>query len=231
MWIPKWQRDRKKGIDSPLPTQVVSNEEFIPRPQNTKQKQVEHLISVLGEEKAKKLGMGRREFMASSMGIATAFMASNMVYGKFWDVEEIETLEPAAHDEKWPKGEYFVIDVQSHFTNGFALGFRNMEFVKNMGFKLKNDPDAYSFPNFVKEMFFDSETSMLVISGVPGKEMNARARRQGPGREGAHARASRQGAAQLGHVGPKERDQRAGRLPEGSVPGELRAQSLLGQES
>ncbi len=172
MWIPKWQRDRKKGIDSPLPTQVVSNEEFIPRPQNTKQKQVEHLISVLGEEKAKKLGMGRREFMASSMGIATAFMASNMVYGKFWDVEEIETLEPAAHDEKWPKGEYFVIDVQSHFTNGFALGFRNMEFVKNMGFKLKNDPDAYSFPNFVKEMFFDSETSMLVISGVPGKEMN-----------------------------------------------------------
>ena len=171
MWIPKWQRDRKKGIDSPLPTQVVSNEEFIPRPQNTKQKQVEHLIGVLGEEKAKKLGMGRREFMASSMGIATAFMASNMVYGKFWDVEEIETLEPAAHDEKWPKGEYFVIDVQAHFTNGYALGFRNMEFIRNMGFKLKNDKDAYSFPNFVKEMFFDSETSMLVISGVPGKEI------------------------------------------------------------
>jgi predicted TIM-barrel fold metal-dependent hydrolase len=45
-----------------------------------------------------------------------------------------------------------------------------MEFVKNMGFKLKNDAEAYSFPNFIKEMYFDSETSMLVISGVPGKE-------------------------------------------------------------
>src|SRR4051794_19161474 len=36
MWIPKWQRDRDRGVDSPIPTQVVSNEEFIPRPQNAK---------------------------------------------------------------------------------------------------------------------------------------------------------------------------------------------------
>ena len=41
-----------------------------------------------------------------------------------------------------------------------------------MGFKLKNDAEAYAFPNFVKEMYFDSETSMIVISGVPGKEIN-----------------------------------------------------------
>ena len=45
MWIPKWQRDRQKGVDSPVPTQVVSNEEFIPRPQNAQQKQVEYLIN------------------------------------------------------------------------------------------------------------------------------------------------------------------------------------------
>src|SRR5215813_2937224 len=48
--------------------------------------------------------------------------------------------------------------------------FRASEFVKNMGFQLKNDAEAYSFKNFVKEMFFDSETMMVVISGVPGKE-------------------------------------------------------------
>src|SRR5262249_6936853 len=77
MWIPKWVRDRKKGVDSPVPTQVVSNEEFIPRPQNTKQQQVEELIGRMAEEKSKKLGMGRREFMASSMGMATAFLASD----------------------------------------------------------------------------------------------------------------------------------------------------------
>ena len=83
MWIPKWQRDRKKGVDSPMPTQVVSNEEFIPRPQ-TKQAEdrSKYLIGAMAEEKAKKLGMDRRSFMASSMGMATCFLASNMVYGK-----------------------------------------------------------------------------------------------------------------------------------------------------
>ena len=29
MWIPKWQRDQKKGVDFPFPTEVLSNEEFI----------------------------------------------------------------------------------------------------------------------------------------------------------------------------------------------------------
>ena len=52
-----------------------------------------------------------------------------------------------------------------------------------MGFKLKEDADAYSFKNFVKEMYFDSETSMLVISGVPGKEITRDAKGQVP--EGA----------------------------------------------
>src|SRR4029077_20211097 len=172
MWIPKWQRDREKGVDSPGPTQVVSNEEFIPRPQNDQQKQVEQLIGVMAEERAKALGMDRRAFMASSMGLATAFLAMNRVYGNYWEVAEAETREPAAYEEKWPKGEYFIFDVQTHFTNGLAMGFRNMEFVYNMGFKLKNNPEAYSFPTFIKELFFDSETSMIVISGVPGKEIN-----------------------------------------------------------
>ena len=170
MWIPKWVRDRKKGVDSAVPTQVVSNEEFIPRPQTKKQKQVEYLINIMGEENARRLGMERRAFMASSMGIATCFLASNKVFGNYWDVNEEETLEAGAYEDKYPKSEYFIIDVQSHFTNGFAIGFRNAEFVKNMGFTLDDSPESYEFPNFVKEMYFDSETAMLVISGVPGRE-------------------------------------------------------------
>ena len=172
MWIPKWVRDRKKGVESAVPTQVVSNEEFIPRPQTKQQKQVESLIGTMGEEKAKKLGLDRRGFMSSSMGIATCLMAHNMVFGSksAWAVDEIDTMEPGAYEDKYPKSEYFIIDVQSHFTNGFAIGFRNAEFVKNMGFKLNEKKEAYEFPNFVKEMYFDSETAMLVISGVPGRE-------------------------------------------------------------
>lgn len=170
MWIPKWERDRRMGVDSPIPTQVVSNEEFIPRPQTKNQKQVEHLIGELAGERAKKLGMDRRTFLRSSMGMATAFLASNMVYGPYWDVHAGETLDPAATAEKFPKGEFFIMDVQTHFTNGLALGFRNAPFLKNMGFNLADNREAYAFPNFVKELFFDSETSMIVIAGVPGSE-------------------------------------------------------------
>lgn len=177
MWIPKWKRDELKGVDSPMPTQVVSNEEFYPRPQNRRQKQVEALIGEMAEEKSKRLGLDRRTFMGSSMGLATCFLAANKVYGNYWDVDEVETLETAAYEEKWPKGEYFIIDVQTHFSDlpgnmSSLLPFRKMEFVKNMGFNLKNDKDAYSFQNFVKEIFFDSETAMCVISGVPSREIN-----------------------------------------------------------
>jgi hypothetical protein len=171
MWVPKWKRDLKKGVDSPMPTQVVSNEEFVPRPQTRKQAEVEYLIGQMADEKSRKLGMPRRDFLRSSMGFATALMASNIAYGKkYWEVEEAETLEEAANAERLPKGEYFIIDVQAHFTNGLPLNFRSMEFVQNMGFELDNSADAYGFPNFVKEMFFDSETALVIISGVPGKE-------------------------------------------------------------
>jgi hypothetical protein len=172
MWVPKWRRDRNKGVDSPMPTQIVSNEEFIPRPQNKNQAQVEYLIDTMATEKAKKLGIERRDFLRSSMGMATAFLASNMVYGQAWAVDEEETLDPATTAEKIPKGEYFIFDVQGHFTNGVPLDYRNWEVMKNMGFEMDNDADSYGFNNFVKEMYFDSETSMVLISGVPGKELN-----------------------------------------------------------
>jgi predicted TIM-barrel fold metal-dependent hydrolase len=155
-----------------MPTQVVSNEEFIPRRQTAEQKHVEHLIGEMADEKSKKLGMSRRGFMASTMGMATCFLAANKVWGKVFDVDEAETMEAAAYDEKWPKSEYFIMDVQTHFTNGLALRFRGDEMMKNMGFNLKDDVESYSFNTFVKELFFDSDTSVVVISGVPSKENN-----------------------------------------------------------
>jgi len=75
MWIPKWQRDRARGVESPMPTQVVSNEEFIPRPQNDDQKKVERLIDEMSGENSKRLGMDRWAYLASSMGLAAAFLA------------------------------------------------------------------------------------------------------------------------------------------------------------
>ena len=173
MWIRKGHRDRALDIDSPIPTQVVSNEEFLPRPQTEKQKQVESLTMEMGAANAKKLNMSRRAYMASSLGITTALLAQNRVFGAVWDIDKDEQFNLAAVQEKLTggkKGKYFIIDVQAHFSNGIALNFRNSETAKNMGFNLKNDVEAYSYETFVKEMYLDSETAMVVISGVPGRE-------------------------------------------------------------
>ena len=173
MWVPKWQRDRARGVDSPIPTQVVSNEEIWPRPQHRLQAHWEHRIGELADVNARRVGMKRREFMRTSMGLATAFWASNEVYGqRYWDVDEEEMFEPVANEERWPKGEFFIFDVQAHFTNGYPMSFRASEFMRSMGFDLSDDAESYSFNTFVKEMYLDSETNMLVISGVPGRERN-----------------------------------------------------------
>lgn len=172
MWVPKYVRDEKKGIDSPVPTQVVSNEELLPRPQHRLQQQVESLTMELGTAKAKKLGMKRRDFMRTAMGMATAWTAANQVYGKNWNVTDDETVEAAAVEESDAGKDYFIVDVQAHFTNGYAIGFRNSEFVSNMGFQLDNTAEGYSQRTFVKEFFFDSETDIVVISGVPDREEN-----------------------------------------------------------
>ncbi len=225
MWVPKWQRDLDKGVDSPVPTQVVSNEEFIPRPQNPRQKQVEALIGSMAEEKSKKLAMDRRSFMASSMGMATAFLAMNRVYGNYWEVEEAETLELAAAEEKWPKDEYFIIDVQSHFTNGSAAS-RFREHGVRQGHAeasiSRTTSTRTSFPNFVKEMFFDSETSLVVISGVPGKEIQPGRGRQDPTKARTVPRAPRARSCRAGQDGLAEAGaQRHGRLPGCPQPGQL----------
>jgi hypothetical protein len=54
MWIRKGERDRMMGVDSPIPTQVASNKEFIPPPQTQKQKQVDSFIMEWGEWNARK---------------------------------------------------------------------------------------------------------------------------------------------------------------------------------
>ena len=57
---------------SPIPTQNISNGEYLPKPQSEKQKQVEARVKELADSASKKLGVSRREFLASSGGMALA---------------------------------------------------------------------------------------------------------------------------------------------------------------
>ena len=66
---------------TPIPTQLVSNGEFIPLPQSRRQRQVEFLITQMADDRAARLGPTRRRFLQSKAGMAVAFTALNAVYG------------------------------------------------------------------------------------------------------------------------------------------------------
>lgn len=173
---------------SPIPTRIVSNEEFAPYAQTPAQAQVEHLIEVYGERAARKLGLSRRDFLRTTGGMAAAWLAMNSVFGKFFDVLDVERVEAAAFAERTGES-YFIFDVQTHYvgsrydptgaeasrkgavTKQALLSMRRRIREAGLNPKLSADRgtiDDLSWQNFIKEVFLDSETSIGLISTPPG---------------------------------------------------------------
>src|SRR3984957_18757154 len=84
---------------SPIPTQVVSSDEYYPQPQNKKQREVEARVKSLGKELARKQGVSRRAFFTTAAGMAAAFLAMNDVYGSIFDVNSAEAATPELAQE------------------------------------------------------------------------------------------------------------------------------------
>ncbi|HLM02365.1 MAG TPA: amidohydrolase family protein [Pyrinomonadaceae bacterium] len=173
-WIQKCETDEK---NLPIPTQIVSNEEFAPPAQTFEQKRVEQRLIEIAADSSKRLGISRRRFLAASGGMAAAFLALNSVFGRFFDVDESELFEPAATDEKFPKNQ-FIFDIHTHHVaakktiqNPPLLRYREAgaawgnKFLEGKEHKWE---DLY-LANYIKEMFLDSDTVMAVITGLPAK--------------------------------------------------------------
>ena len=79
---------------TPVPTQIVSNGEYLPPSQSATQKQVEARINELADLNGKQLGLNRRQFLRTSCGMASAFLAMNEIYGNVFQVTAAEAREP-----------------------------------------------------------------------------------------------------------------------------------------
>jgi hypothetical protein len=110
--------DAAEPFRSPVPTRMISNGEYMPVPQTGQQKRVEARIKELADEAGKKLGISRRQFLASSGGMAAALVAMNEVFGRFFNVSLTELFEPAAYAQAAPPKDLFVFDDQLHFVRG-----------------------------------------------------------------------------------------------------------------
>ncbi len=178
----------RRGVrtEIPLPTRLVSNEEFAPLPQTAAQRRVEARILADAGRLAPSLGMKRRDFLRTSGGMAMSLLAMNAVVGRFFDVLPVEAAEPAAMQER-AGAPYFIFDVQLHYVGaGYdphdeevgrkgavskqaLLGLRRAS--RRLNPKLASDRGTMadlSWANMVKEVFLDSETAIGLISTPPG---------------------------------------------------------------
>src|SRR5262252_1961100 len=104
------------STETPIPTRLVSNEEFPPLPQTAEQQRVEHAILAAAGRLAPRLGLNRREFLRTSGGMATSLLALNAVFGRFFDVLPVEAAEAAAFQER-SGPPFFIFDVQLHYVS------------------------------------------------------------------------------------------------------------------
>jgi len=171
MWKKKTELDAQSSEGTPIPTQIVSNEEFPPLPQTPDQKAVEHKFKELADRYAQKLGLSRRDFLKTTGGMATGFLAMNAIHGCGYRVTEEEALDEAAYLEGRPKGQ-FIFDAQTHHVKDSIAGptmFRTLTGKAGLNPDLAGitpGPDTLHRANFVKEVFFDSDTVMAIMSGA-----------------------------------------------------------------
>ncbi|MGD2082471.1 MAG: amidohydrolase family protein [Chromatiales bacterium] len=161
-------------FESPVPTRVVSNGEYLPPPQTRQQREVERVLRALAERFGGRLGMSRREFLRSGAGIAAGLLAMNRVYGAVFDVAEAEASDPeAAEARRRALENQLIFDVQLHFVHddyGFEglLGLRRV--AKRWNPALRDESvsfERYKFDNFLKEVYLDSQTHVGLLSGAP----------------------------------------------------------------
>jgi predicted TIM-barrel fold metal-dependent hydrolase len=114
--------DEDEAFRSPVPTRMISNGEYMPAEQTDKQKQVEARIQELAETTSKRIGVDRRRFLTSTAGKAAAFLAMNEVFGRFFDVDLVDMLEPAAYAQSGAPRDLFVFDDQLHMVRGSQKG-------------------------------------------------------------------------------------------------------------
>ena len=162
------------SFKSPIPTQIVSNGEYNPPPQTREQRRVEARVEDLATELSPRHGLNRRQFLASSAGMAAAFLAMNEVFGPIFDVSraEAQTLGMADARAAGLAGQ-FIFDDQTHFVRDDFKQEGLLDLAKyakqhwNPALAGENNLARFKFENYVKEIFVDSDTKVALLSGAP----------------------------------------------------------------
>ncbi|MGZ8489048.1 MAG: amidohydrolase family protein [Candidatus Binatia bacterium] len=175
-----------EGQRLPIKLDTTSNGEFVPVPLSPANRAANRMAHAAASQNAKRLGVSRRDFLISACGAAStllAFNAANAAVGKrggFFQLEAEAALEPQlAQARIGGKGE-FIFDVQGHFVDPTGAWVKAapadaFKWSPKADCALAAKADARSYLNclgpeeFVKDVFLDSDTDMMVLSFVPSR--------------------------------------------------------------
>lgn len=176
----------RDGRRLPIKLDTTTNGEFAPVALSPVHHEANHLAHENASENAKRLGLGRRSFMVSACGATTTLLAMNAAYaragqtGGFFDVPPEADLDlqlaRSAVD-----GAEFIFDVQGHFVNPEGKWTKTLPpdakpltgFTSDARCSRFEGPGRFDYmrcigpDQFVKDVFMDSDTDLMVLSFVP----------------------------------------------------------------
>ena len=144
-----------EGRRLPIKLDSTSNGEFAPVPLWRANLEANRLAHEAAAENSKRLGCSKRTFLTSACGAAStllAFNAANAAAGRtggFFDLPKAAALDmQLARAQVGPAKQEFILDVQGHFID-----------------TPKGNPKSAEV--FLKDVFMDSDTDVMVLSFVP----------------------------------------------------------------
>jgi len=173
------------GLRLPVKLDSTSNGEFVPIPLSAANRLANRLAQEAAGRNARRLALGRRDFLLSACGAAStllAFNAANAAAGRrggFFDLPREAAMEPEAAGASLETGE-FVFDVQGHYVDPTEAWLKvapesAFQWAPKAGCALADGktPRSHlvclSSEEFVKDVFLDSDTDMMVLSFVPAR--------------------------------------------------------------
>ena len=167
------------SFPSPVPTQIVSSDEYLPVPQTPQQREVEARLKEMSDALAKRQGLSRRRFFQTAAGMAASFIAMNQVFGPLFDANPAEAATPdLAEALAKAKSGQMVIDGHTHFLRDDTrlMGFVAMRnavgktgWNKQLTDEGEQTIDNLKFGNYVKEVYMDSDTKVALLSNSPSE--------------------------------------------------------------
>jgi hypothetical protein len=195
-----WKRSWPE-LNENLPVDVMpnSNGEFIPKLPTKEQRAIMQLAREESDRLARKMGMSRRHFLRTSMGMAVGFWAINQVRGGRFGRYALALGDPACENATGTDGKPYqlnnlpgewIFDIQTHHIDSagqwritnpameafFAAIWSQASPIPGLSRHKydKNrelDPIEYlSQYYYLKEIFLDSATSASVLSAVPSSQ-------------------------------------------------------------